>query len=104
MLPSVIGGPVSDHLGHGIIDSGGRSGARIAQARNRRVAMTKELDELVEKAKKINMTPEQATEQRRSFVYGNTHIENESITREMVAEADAKVSREEDRNANKTPR
>ncbi len=60
--------------------------------------MTKDLEELVERAKKINMTPEQAAEQRRSFVYGNTHIENERITRDMVAEADAKVAREEARN------
>ncbi len=66
--------------------------------------MTKELEELVEKAKKINMTPEQATEQRQSFVYGNTHIENERITREMVAEADAKVSKEEAHSSNQTRR
>lgn len=72
--------------------------------RNRKVAMTKELEELVEKAKKINMTPEQATEQRQSFVYGNTHIENERITREMVAEADAKVSKEEAHSSNQTRR
>ena len=64
--------------------------------------MTKELEELVEKAKKINMTPEQATEQRRSFVYGNTHIENERITREMVAEADTKVSKEEAHTSKQT--
>jgi hypothetical protein len=64
--------------------------------------MTKELEELVEKAKKINMTPEQATEQRRSFVYGNTHIENERITREMVAEADLKVAKEENLKPNQT--
>ena len=35
-------------------------------------------------------------EQRLSFVYGNTHIENERITREMVARADEKVAREEE--------
>jgi hypothetical protein len=34
-------------------------------------------------------------EQRLSFVYGNTHIENARITREMVAAADAKVLEEE---------
>jgi hypothetical protein len=58
--------------------------------------MTKDLEELVELAKKISMAPDQATEQRRSFVYGNTHIENERITREMVAEADAKVTADEE--------
>jgi hypothetical protein len=41
------------------------------------------------------MTEEQLREQRLSFVYGNTHIENARITREMVAAADAKVMAEE---------
>ncbi len=53
--------------------------------------MTKELQELVERARKIQMTPDQVTAQRRSFAYGNTQIENDRITREMVAEADRKV-------------
>lgn len=53
--------------------------------------MTKELQELVERASKIEMTPDQITAQRQSFAYGNTHIENDRITREMVAEADRKV-------------
>ncbi|HUZ66968.1 MAG TPA: hypothetical protein VMU56_04805 [Beijerinckiaceae bacterium] len=43
------------------------------------------------------MTDRQMREQRLSFVYGNTHIENARITREMVAEADAKVAQEENR-------
>ena len=53
--------------------------------------MTKDLQELVERARKIEMTPEQIGEQRRSFAYGNTHIENERITRQMVAELDARL-------------
>lgn len=53
--------------------------------------MTRELEELVNRARKIEMTPEQLREQRRSFAYGNTHIENERITREMVADLDAKL-------------
>jgi hypothetical protein len=57
-------------------------------------AMNQELQELVERARKIEMTPDQLREQRRSFVYGNTHIENERITREMVAEADARLEAE----------
>jgi len=56
--------------------------------------MNQELQELVERARKIEMTPDQLREQRRSFVYGNTHIENERITREMVAEADARLEAE----------
>ena len=53
--------------------------------------MTKELESLVERARKVEMTPMELREQRQSFVYGNTHIENDAITREMVAEADRKV-------------
>jgi hypothetical protein len=53
--------------------------------------MTKDLQELVERARKIEMTPEQLGEQRRSFAYGNTHIENDRITRQMVAELDVRL-------------
>ncbi|MEW6437343.1 MAG: hypothetical protein AB1508_09290 [Pseudomonadota bacterium] len=49
------------------------------------------LEELIEKARKIEMTEEDRREQRLSFAYGNTHIENSLITREMIARADAKV-------------
>lgn len=56
--------------------------------------MTKNLDELVRRAKQIRMTPDQLREQRQSFAYGNTHIENERITREMVAEVDSKIETE----------
>jgi hypothetical protein len=59
-----------------------------------RRAMGKDLEELVKKARTIEMTPEELREQRRSFVYGNTHIENERITRDMVAEADQNVESE----------
>ena len=54
--------------------------------------MTRELQELIDRARKIEMTPEQATEQRRSFAYGNTHIENDRITREMINDLDEKMS------------
>ncbi|WP_024587280.1 hypothetical protein [Aliihoeflea sp. 2WW] len=57
--------------------------------------MTAALEALVAKAQKIQMTEVQLREQRLSFVYGNTHIENERITREMVAAADEKIEREE---------
>jgi len=55
------------------------------------VSVTKELQELVERARKIEMTADQLGEQRRSFAYGNTHIENERITKEMVAALDAQL-------------
>ncbi len=56
--------------------------------------MTRELEELVNRARTIEMTPQQLREQRRSFVYGNTHIENKRITRQMVAEIDEKLEAE----------
>jgi hypothetical protein len=53
--------------------------------------MTKKLEELVNRTRNITMTSDQLREQRQSFAYGNTNIENERITREMVAEADRKI-------------
>ena len=53
--------------------------------------MTKNLEDLVILARRITMTTAQLREQRLSFAYGNTHIENERITREMIAEADKKI-------------
>lgn len=45
------------------------------------------LQELLDKARTQIMTPEEKEEQRRSFAYGNTKIENPRITREMVDKA-----------------
>ena len=49
--------------------------------------MTEKLEFLLEKAKKIQMSEAEQEEQRRSFAYGNTKIENDLITREMIDEA-----------------
>ena len=57
--------------------------------------MTDELENLIAAARNLKMTELQARRQRVSFVYGNTHIENPLITREMVAEADDKITKEE---------
>jgi hypothetical protein len=46
--------------------------------------MTDNLKELLEKTKGVDVSPEQKEEQRRSFAYGNTNIENPRITRETV--------------------
>jgi len=42
------------------------------------------LSRLIEMAKAVRISEEQREEQRRSFVYGNTAMENDRITREMV--------------------
>lgn len=39
---------------------------------------------LVERARRIKMTPTEKEEQRRSFAYGNANIENSAVTREIV--------------------
>ena len=50
----------------------------------RGVPVTKELQELLDAAKRIVVSPEQKEEQRRSFAFGNTNIENPRITRETI--------------------
>ena len=47
----------------------------------------RDFDVLLEKAKRIQMTPDQREQQRRSFAYGNANIENPSVTREIVDKA-----------------
>jgi hypothetical protein len=51
----------------------------------------KDLQELVDRTRQIEMTPNQLEQQRRSFAYGNTNIENERVTREMIADLDAQI-------------
>jgi hypothetical protein len=52
--------------------------------------MNVSLQKLVESASKIRMSEPQKAEQRISFAYGTTKIENDNITREMVVEATKK--------------
>jgi hypothetical protein len=53
--------------------------------------MPTRLQQLLDEARNRVMTPEEKEEQRRSFAYGNTKIENPRITREMVDEAADKI-------------
>lgn len=46
--------------------------------------MTDKLAILLERAKAVEVSGAQREQQRRSFAYGNTNIENARITREMV--------------------
>ena len=49
--------------------------------------MPTRLQQLLDESRNREMTPEDKEEQRRSFAYGNTKIENPRITREMVNKA-----------------
>lgn len=52
--------------------------------------MTNRLRDLVEKGRFVRMSDADREEQRRTFAYGNTHIENARISRATVdAQADA---------------
>ena len=46
--------------------------------------MPKELQQLIEAAKSRAFPPSEREAQRRSFAYGNTHIENPRITRQTI--------------------
>ncbi len=48
-----------------------------------------DLNELLERAKSVTMTDAQREEQRRSFAFGNTKIENDRITRQTIDDAAA---------------
>ncbi len=48
--------------------------------------MASKLEELLRANKEKSLTPGEKEEQRRSFAYGNTKIENPRITRETVDE------------------
>ena len=56
--------------------------------------MVESLDKLIDAARRIRQSPEQRERQRRSFAYGNTHFENDLITREMVDREAEKLQRE----------
>ncbi|MCA9830016.1 MAG: hypothetical protein R3B97_05640 [Dehalococcoidia bacterium] len=43
-----------------------------------------DLDKLIAQARTVRMTAAQREEQRRSFVWGNTYIENSRLTKELL--------------------
>jgi len=47
---------------------------------------TVSLEMLIDMARSVTVTSDQLEEQRRSFAYGNTKIENDLITRELIDE------------------
>ena len=56
--------------------------------------MTNRLQELLDEAKRSVSTSQEKEEQRRSFAYGNTKIENYRITRETVDQEAESLKRE----------
>ena len=55
--------------------------------------MADDLDQLIEAAKTAEFTADQKEEQRWSFAYGNTKIENPRITRQTIDEQAAELEK-----------
>jgi hypothetical protein len=53
--------------------------------------MTKELEELLARARTVSMTPNEMEEQRKSFAYGSAKIENDDITKQHIDEAARRI-------------
>ncbi len=49
---------------------------------------------LVEKARRITMSPKELEQQRRSFAYGNANIENGAVTKDVIEEVADRMVRE----------
>ena len=55
---------------------------------------TREITILLERAKRITMSPGEREQQRRSFAYGNANIENEAVTKDIIEEVANRMVRE----------
>ena len=55
--------------------------------------MTRTMTDLLDLARTVQMSADDAEAQRRSFAYGNTAIENADITRDMIDEAALRLDR-----------
>ena len=55
--------------------------------------MSDRLKRLIDASRGQTMSEAEKEAQRRSFAYGNAHIENERVTREMIAHAAEKIGR-----------
>ena len=60
--------------------------------------MPEELELLLAASREREFTPEQQEAQRRSFAFGNTHFENERITRETIDRAAEALSCDDAKN------
>lgn len=58
------------------------------------------LKPLLDAARKVQMSSDELEEQRVSFAYGNTKIENDRITRETVRNESEQMKMEERRKQN----
>ncbi len=55
--------------------------------------MSRTLQELIEKARQVPMTPDEIEEQRVSFAFGNANYEDRRVTRDRVASCSLSMRR-----------
>ena len=55
--------------------------------------MSEQLQKLIDASRGKPMSEAEKEAQRRSFAYGNAHIENDRVTRQMVDEAADKIGK-----------
>lgn len=55
--------------------------------------MSEQLQRLIDASRTKTMSSAEKEAQRRSFAYGNAHIENDRVTRQMVDEAAEKIGK-----------
>jgi hypothetical protein len=58
------------------------------------IPVPEDLKKLIELASKVPVSAEHRENQRRSFAFGNTHFENDKISREMVDRQAEKLAQE----------
>jgi hypothetical protein len=57
--------------------------------------MSNDLNQLLDAAKQTELTSQEKEAQRRSFAYGNTKIENDRITRDLVDQEAERLKHDE---------
>jgi hypothetical protein len=55
--------------------------------------MSRTLQELIEKARQVQMTPQEKEEQRVSFAFGNANYEDRRVTRDRVARCSVSLNK-----------
>lgn len=55
--------------------------------------MSEDLQKLIDASRGRTMSDAEKEAQRRSFAYGNAHIENDRVTRKMVDDAAEKIGK-----------
>jgi hypothetical protein len=66
----------------------------VVRSKSRMNIMSDNLQQLIDAARRRPFSEDEREAQRRSFAYGNTKIENDLITREMIDEADERIKAE----------